>query len=427
MPKHIYVLGADDFNLAKLQELPEAQAAVFHRLLTLEEAQPANKDPQAIEHVIQKAQQQLDAATDPIDAIVTYWDYPLSTMLPILCQHYGLPGAPLESVLSCEHKYWSRLVQQALVPEHTPGFQSINPFDAPDAQDLQLAYPFWLKPIKAHSSQLGYKIQNADDLHKALDTIRPNIGHFAELLNKLLDRVEVPAEVGSVDGHYCIAEEILTGRQTTVEGFVYEGEAHTYGIIDIIREQDSSTFSHYIYPSTFPSHIQQRINEVACQIMTHIGYNNAPFNIEFFYDEERDRLLLLEINTRISQSHSPLFERVDGMSNFSIMLDVALGQRPPLHPQKGAFACAGKFFIRKHEDALVTGVPGDDEIRRLRERFPDVEVKVSVKPDMRLSDLPNQEPYSYDLGQIILGAHSEDELLDKHRQCRDALTFTFAE
>jgi hypothetical protein len=46
---------------------------------------------------------------------------------------------------------------------------------------------------------------------------------------------------------------------------------------------------------------------------------------------------------------------------------------------------------------------------------------------MRLSDLPNQEPYSYDLGQIILGAHSEDELLDKHRQCRDALTFTFAE
>jgi biotin carboxylase len=427
MSKHIYVLGADDFNIAKLQELPEAQNAVFHRLLTLEEAQPASKDPQAIENVIQKAQQQLDAATNSIDAIVTYWDYPLSTMLPILCQHYGLPGAPLQSVLACEHKYWSRLVQRALVPNHTPGFQSINPFDALDAQDIQLDYPFWIKPIKAHSSQLGYKIQNEEELREALDTIRPNIGHFAELFNKLLARVEIPAEVGPVDGSYCIAEEILTGRQTTVEGFVYEGEAHTYGIIDIIREPDSSTFSHYIYPSTFPDHIQQRINEVACQIMTHIGYNNAPFNIEFFYDDERDRLLLLEINTRISQSHSPLFEKVDGMTNFSIMLDVALGQRPPLHPQEGKFSCAGKFFIRKHEDAFVTGVPSDDEIRRLRERFPDVEVKISVTPGMRLSDLPNQEPYSYDLGQIVLGAHSEAALLDKHRECRDALTFTFAE
>jgi biotin carboxylase len=427
MQKHLYVLGADDLNLSKLQELPEAHDYVFHRLLTLEEAQPGNKDPRLIEHVVQKAQQQLDAASNPVDAIVTYWDYPLSTMLPILCQHYGLPGASLQSVMACEHKYWSRQIQQKLVPEHTPAFQSINPFADLDTQEITLAYPFWLKPIKAHSSQLGFKIHNADELREALATIRQSIGHFAELFNKLLARVDVPAEVGPVDGSYCIAEEILTGQQTTVEGFIYEGEAHTYGIVDIIRNPGSSTFNHYIYPSRFPPDVQQRINDVACQIMAHTGYNNAPFNIEFFYDDERDRLLLLEINTRISQSHSPLFKKVDGMSNFSIMLDVALGQRPRLHAREGEFACAGKFFMRKYEDAFVTRVPTAQEIGRLQERFPDVEVKVSVKENMRLSELPNQETYSYDLGQIILGAHSEAELTDKHRQCRDALTFTFAE
>jgi biotin carboxylase len=427
MPRHVYVLGADDFNFAKLQELAATYDCVFYRLLTLEEAQPGLDDPQAIDHLVQKAQQQLDAASDPIDAIVTYWDYPLSTMLPILSQHYGLPGASLQSVMACEHKYWSRLVQQALIPEHTPGFQSINPFADLDTQEITLAYPFWLKPIKAHSSQLGYKIHNADELREALDTIRQNISHFAELFNKLLARVDVPAEVGPVDGRYCIAEEILTGWQTTVEGFVHKGKAQTYGMTDIIRKPGTSTFNHYLYPSKFPPNVQDRINEVSCQIMSHIGYDNAPFNIEFFYDDERDRLLLLEINTRISQSHSSLFEKVDGMSNFSIMLDVALGQQPTMPSRQGKFACAGKFFMRKYEDAVVTGVPNEHEMGRLQERFPDAEIKVSVREGVRLSELPNQEPYSYDLGQIVLGAHSEDELLDKHRQCREALTFTFSE
>jgi hypothetical protein len=113
------------------------------------------------------------------------------------------------------------------------------------------------------------------------------------------------------------------------------------------------------------------------------------------------------------------------MTNFSIMLDVALGQRPTLPSRAGDFACAGKFFLRQHEDLIVTAVPSDDEIRRLRERFPDAEIKISVQEGVRLSELPNQEPYSYDMGQIILGAQSEAELLDKHRQCREALTFAF--
>jgi biotin carboxylase len=159
--------------------------------------------------------------------------------------------------------------------------------------------------------------------------------------------------------------------------------------------------------------------------MSHVGYDNATFNIEFFYDEERDRLMLLEINSRISQSHSPLYQRVDGMTNFSIMLDAALGQRPTIPTRAGEFACAGKFFLRQYEDARVTAVPSDEEIRRLRERFPDAEIKITVKEGMRLSELPNQETYSYDLGQIILGAHSEEELLEKHRHCREALTFAF--
>ncbi len=427
MEKHIFVLGADEFNLAKLRALPEAGNYVFHKLLTLEECQPADKDPKLITNLLGRAQQQLQSATVPIDAIVGYWDYPVSTLLPVLCAEYGLPAASLQSVMACEHKYWSRLIQHEVVPEQTPAFQSFNPFVECDPASVQLDYPFWLKPIKAHSSQMSYKIRDAHDLCDKLASVRQHIGHFAELFNQLLKQCDVPPEVGPVDGRHCIGEESLTGRQCTIEGFVYQGKAQTYGVIDIILEPGRSSFAHYQYPSTFPQHIQQTMSDVSCAIMSHVGYDNAPFNIEFFYDEERNRLLLLEINTRISQSHSSLFQKVDGTSNFSLMLALALGQCPPDLAGQGTFDCAGKFFLRKYEDALVTSVPGDAEIWRVREHFPEAVVKISAQEGIRLSQLPSQETYSFQLGEVVLGAQSEAELLDKYHQCKEMLPFQFAE
>ena len=129
MKKHIFVVGLDDFNLALLQALPNAANYKFHQLLSIDELQPANKDPHLMEHVLRKAEEDLHAVDGPIDAIIGYWDYPISTMVPYLCQKFGLPSASLRSVLLCEHKYWSRIAQREVVPECVPRFQSLDPFD----------------------------------------------------------------------------------------------------------------------------------------------------------------------------------------------------------------------------------------------------------------------------------------------------------
>jgi hypothetical protein len=47
-------------------------------------------------------------------------DFPISTRLQQLYGKFGTASTSLESLLKCEHKYWSRKVQREVVPDHIP-------------------------------------------------------------------------------------------------------------------------------------------------------------------------------------------------------------------------------------------------------------------------------------------------------------------
>jgi biotin carboxylase len=164
---------------------------------------------------------------------------------------------------------------------------------------------------------------------------------------------------------------------------------------------------------------------IARELIPSLGLDDTPFNIEFFYDAGRDQIKILEINPRISQSHSDLFEKVDGQSNHQVMVDVALGRDPQWTRRGGAFGCAGKFFLRKFEDAIVERVPTEGEIASLRARFPGTHVLLNVEKGTRLRDLPDQDSYSYAVAVIYLGAATRGELLARYRACLDVLPFSF--
>ena len=112
MPTDIFVIGLDDENEQVLRRLPFAEAYRFHGLLGPDDLQHGEIDFEAL---LEKARRQLDAFGGEIGAIVTYWDFPASTLVPLLCRRYGLPSVPLEAVLKCEHKYWSRLEQREVI------------------------------------------------------------------------------------------------------------------------------------------------------------------------------------------------------------------------------------------------------------------------------------------------------------------------
>lgn len=421
-PRNVFLLGLNDFHRAKLATVNNAGEYHFHGLLAEAHAD-ADYD---IPADLAAADATLKAFDGPIDAVVAYMDFPFSTMLPILCQRFGLRGPSLASVLKCEHKYWSRLQQYESIPDHAPHAVAVDPFDDDSIDRIPFGFPFWLKPIKSSGSRLGFRITDARTLRRAIRAIRAEIHVLGDPFNFVLDQADLPPEVAAVDGYHCIAEQIIGGRQCTLEGCVFEGEVQYHGIVDSIRARNRVSFLRYEYPSRLPGAVRHEMEAVGERILRHVGLNNAGFNMEFFWDRGRQQVWLVEINTRVAQHHSDLFEKVDGVSNHEVPIQVALGRRPRMPYRQGNFRHAATFFLRHYRDARVISVPDPETIAAIERDFPGTVIQLQVEPGMRLSDLFEQDSYSYALALIYMGASNRRALLQRYRDVIARLDFELA-
>lgn len=423
--KNVFVVGLEPFNLALLHGLADAESYSFHELLSYGEAVRPRSRHIGLHKLLAVAERRLAEFSGPVDAIISYWDFPSSVIVPVLCRRRGLPGPSLKAVAACEHKFWCRTEQKRATSELVPRFCAVDPFLDDPLSQIDLPFPFWIKPVKAHSSYLGFKIGTADDFHACLPVIRAHIDHFGEPFDAFLEMVELPDRIAGIGGRHCIAEEIISaGHQCTLEGYAYQGEIVVYGVVDSIRSgRHRSCFARYQYPSRLPRSAQDRMIEAARRFLRHIAYDHAPFNVEFFWDPRTDAIRILEINTRLSKSHSPLFKMVDGDSHHRVAIDLALGRRPSLSRRRGRYPIAAKFMLRTFEDGIVERVPSAADIERLRRRFPEALIWLMVEEGARLSHLAYQDSYSFELAEIFLGAGSPSELLAKYCAALELLPF----
>ncbi len=210
MERNVFVLGIDDFNLQQLRAIRNADNYHFHSLLSFDEVKAQGTYP--FQSILDHARARLERFAGRIDAIVGYWDFPVTSIVPVLCREFALPSPSVESVACCEHKYWSRLEQQRLLPEMVPRFVSVDPFDDAAAAKIDLDFPFWLKPVKGTDSLLGFRIHDRRELEWALSRIREGIAHIAEAFDTFLAHVQLPKAMAETSGRYCIAEKLIKGR-----------------------------------------------------------------------------------------------------------------------------------------------------------------------------------------------------------------------
>jgi hypothetical protein len=421
MSTNIFVVGLDEENRQVLERLPGAATYEFHGLLSPEQLQHGEID---FKELLEQAQRELDAFDGEIDAIVSYWDFPAASLVPMLCARYGLPSVRLEAVLKCEHKYWSRIEQRKVIDE-LPNFGIVDLEDENPAPPDGVEFPMWLKPVKSFSSELAFKAEDEKSFAEAVAEIRDGVGRVGEPFGYVLDQVELPPEIARVGGAACLAEAALHGVQAAVEGYVYQGEVVVYGALDSINYPESSSFLRHQYPSQLNEEAVGRMREVAERVMRQIGFDNGTFSIEFFCDPASGQVSLLEINPRHSQSHAELFEFVDGVANHEIMVRLGLGEDPRRRASKGRYQIAGKWYLRRFEDGVVTRVPTREEIEAVQERIDGTQIEIVLEPGQRLSDLPEQDSYSFELAQIFVAAHTEHEMAEKYQACVDALPFEF--
>nr|WP_199430040.1 ATP-grasp domain-containing protein [Qaidamihabitans albus] len=404
-----------------LHDVPGSVHYRFHGLLSVEEVQ-SGEIPVA--DLIEKAERQLDEFDGEIGAIIGYWDFPVSTMVPILCRRYGLPSADLEPVVKCEHKYWSRLEQQNVIDEY-PSFAVVDLADPRRPENV--GYPMWLKPVKSFSSELAFKVSDDTEFGDAAREMAEGIDRVGKPFETIMERLDLPPEIAEVGGQACLAEEAMSGQQAATEGYVYNGDIVVYGTLDSLNYPGTSSFQRHQYPSQLPEPMVRRMRAVSEKVIRQVGLDNSTFSIEFFCRRDTGDVRLLEINARHSQSHAELFEYVDGVPNHYCMLSLGLGRDPALPSREGPYALAAKWYYRRFGDALVERVPTGQEIADLGGRIPGVVVDVQAPEGRRLSTMPAQDSYSYELAYIYVGADDEEELERKYEQAVAALHFEFSD
>ncbi|MEV0573225.1 ATP-grasp domain-containing protein [Streptomyces sp. NPDC050392] len=419
--KNIFVLGLDEANLPTLEAVPEADTYQFHPLLSIGELQEGEV---SVADLMSRAREILDAHDGSIDAIVGYWDFPVSTLVPMLGREYGTRSTSLESVVKCEHKYWSRLEQQKVIDEY-PNFGRVDLHSADPQPPDGVSFPMWLKPALAYSSELAYGVSDMAEFRTAVDKIRDGIGRVGRPFNSVLELLELPPEMAGVGAEVCLAEEAMTGIQVAVEGFAYDGEVTVYGVLDSINYPGSPCFLRHQYPSALPPSVIQKLHRVSERVIRQIGMDSATFSIEYFYDPKTGDISLLEINPRHSQSHAELFDYVDGAPNHHRMISLALGRDPTSPSGQGPYRVAAKWYYRWFGEGTVHQVPTREELGAIERVIPGVRIDVVPAEGQKLSSVSQQDSYSYEIAHIFTGAEDEEGMRRKFDQCIAALGLTF--
>jgi hypothetical protein len=416
--KNVFVLGMDEHNHKVLQTMRDSEQYRFHPVLSFDDIYG---EEISFGDALYRAEQVLDSFDGSIDAIIGFWDFPVSSLAPLLRRRYGLPTASLEEIVMCEHKYWSRLVQQRVLEEYPP-FALVD-LDRDSSPPQGLRFPMWVKPVKSFSSVLAFGVADEQAYTEALEKIRDGIGWIGEPFDELLKYVDLPPEIAAVGGQACLAEEAITGRQLTVEGYRYNGKVVIYGVVDSVRYDNSPSFLRFQYPSSLPERVIERLVDISERLVGEIGLERNTFNIEYFWDPGTDAVSLLEINPRHSQSHAELFADVDGMSNHEAMLRLALDRDPEFPRGQGRYDIAAKCFVRRFTDGVVRRHPAPEEIAAVESIVPGATIDLNAVEGDVLSQMNEQDSYSYALASVYIGASDEAELTAKFDQVVAALPY----
>lgn len=350
-----------------------------------------------------------------IDGVISTDDYPGSALGSIVARALDLPGTTPAASLLCQHKYHARVAQRQALPEVVPEFALLGK-EIPSG----LRFPAFIKPVKSCFSVGAYRVDDAETLPALLRrAILPErfFAPFRILFEKYTGLQFGDARV--------LIEDLLEGRQVTLEGYAFAGNVQVIGIVDAIMFPDTLVFQRFEYPSRLPGSVQERMADAAITVMRGIGFDHGCFNIELVYNAERDTIHIVEINPRMASQFADLYEKVDGFNTYAALIDLALGVPPQPKRHQGKYRMAVSHVLRRFDDAKILKVPSSREVEELNKRQPEIRVEVLATEGKRLSE-ELQEGRSYRYGIINCGGRDFQDISETIAYCVARLPFVFA-
>lgn len=326
----------------------------------------------------------------------------------LLAERLSWPGTPVAAVLACQHKLYARRVLQQVAPEANVPFAPLAAcYGEPLPEDI--AYPVFVKPVKAAFSVLARTVHDRDKLAALLrfgPWERWVIHRLVEPFERIV-RARLP-EAGSA--HRMVLEQPVTALQYNLDGYVFAGKLRPLGIVESVMYPGTQAFMRFVYPCALPAAGRALALEVARRFLQAVGFTHGLFNMEFFYDAAQNRLTVIEFNPRMAAQFSDLYLRVDGLDLHRVALELAHGRDPVLlsraAPTDGV---AASFVYRSFDPAARPLLPTAARRRALAQRFPDALLLVFAKtPGQIRRDFKWLDSYRY--GILHLGGRDATDL-----------------
>ena len=290
----------------------------------------------------------------------------------LVAERLRLPGATPESILAAQHKLHARRVLQQAAPEANLHFTDLDVgYGAPIPDGL--AYPAFVKPVKAAFSVLARRVNGRDELwrhtrfgRRELWVIRHLVEPFERICRARL------AQAGTA--HRMLLEEPVPPQvaQYNLDGWVQDGRVHALGVVDAIMVPGTQAFMRWEFPSRLAAAVQRRALDVARRFLAAIGYTHGCFNLEFFHDPATDRLSVIECNPRLASQFGDLYRRVLGVDAHAMSVALAFGDDPLRTPRVEPTAGAAASLVYRSLAAQdVPPAPDRAQCADFARRFPD--------------------------------------------------------
>lgn len=334
-----------------------------------------------------------------LDGVVGTHDYPGSLVAAAIAEWLGLPGPGVAPLLCAQNKISARALQQAALPDAVPRWYAVSPsgWGAPPL-------PAFFRPAKSVTSRLAERIDDAAALTDYLARAAEHFDGFTAPFDALWQMAGMPGEGAS----QLLAEEIVEGVQTTVEGFVQGGRIEILGVVDSVMFEGTQSFKRFDHPSSLPTAVRTRMVEGTRALVRAHGFDHTLFNVEWFWMPESDRVLVIEVNPRMSYQFADLFEKRDGVNTYELQMCISTGRPAHFSPGAGPFEVACSVVLRLEDDKRIVRHPGPAEVAAVLEDYPDARVHLFGAPGMRLSELP-QDAWRFRYGCINIGGADTDD------------------
>ncbi len=328
-----------------------------------------------------------------VDAVLSNNEQFGALLAAVIAQRLCLPGNDPRAVVLAQHKLACREAQRRVAADAVPRFAPLGfALDDPHAHDARalqaavgasdLAWPLFVKPIKATFSVLARRVDSAQELARHL-----RFGPFERRVIRRLVQpyADIAAQVapGLADPAGMLLETPIAGRQINVDGYVVGGNVRLVGMADALMYPNEANgarhFLRFAYPSHIAGHARERIERLTRLLLAELGFAHGFFNVEYFVRPD-GRVQFVEINPRLASQLADLYRWVDGRDIYRMLVALARGRDPEtverLAPVAGA---AASFVWRKFDGTSADRLPTRTDLRWLAREHPDARLMLYAK------------------------------------------------